>query len=260
MGRYEVPCANWLRAARGQIAAIAVIALTAGAVFTPTASAATGTTIYSSSGSGYRLSGRWFDYIETKVQLPTNAECAQLYRVVHPGAFSVSVGLGNPNPSVKLIISDIPTSTRCGRYTAKLDNAGTVTPGPFAMSPGDRIQMWVFYAASSPLIGGQHSVSGHLLNLTRGDGTTIADLANTTYTTAQVIGGFGSFTAPSSQFRAFEFTDSAAETYTGHKGTLTGPWTTSQVVMTSNGRSNGTVKASSPVLWNGGRNFGTWVR
>jgi len=260
MGRYAVPCVNWLRAARGQIAAVAVIALTAGAVYTPTASAASGTTFYSSSGSGYRLSGRWFDYIETEVQLPTNAECAQLYRVVHPGAFSVSAGLGNPNPSVQLVISDIPTSTRCGRYTAKLDHDGTVTLGPFAMSPGDKIRMWVLYAPNSPLISGQHSVSGHLLNLTRGDGTTIGDLASTTYTTAQVIGGFGSFSAPSGKFRAFEFTGSAAETYTGHKGTLTGPWTTSQVVMTSNGRSSGTVRASSPVLWNGGRNFGTWVR
>jgi hypothetical protein len=260
MGRYQVPRVGWLRAARGQIAAIAVIALTAGALFTPTASAATGTTIYSSSGSGYRVSGRWFDYIKTEIQLPTNAECARLYKVIHPGAFSVSVGLGNPNPSVQLIISDVPTSTRCGRYTARLDNAGMVTPGPFAMSPGDRILMSVVYAPSSPLIGGQHSVSGHLLNLTRGDGSTIADLASKTYTTAQVIGGFGSFTAPSSRFRAFEFTESAAQTYTGHKGTLTGPWTTSQVVMTSNGRSSGTVKASSPVLWNGGRNFGTWVR
>jgi hypothetical protein len=63
-----------------------------------------------------------------------------------------------------------------------------------------------------------------------------------------------------SQFRAFEFTYSAAETYTGVRGTLIGPWTTHQVVMTSNGQSGGTVEAGSPVLWNGGRNFGTWVR
>ena len=85
MGRYEIPCANWLRAARGQIAAIAVIAFTAGAVFTPTASAGTGTTIYSSSGSGYRLSGRWFDYIETEVQLPHQRRVCPVVQGPSPG-------------------------------------------------------------------------------------------------------------------------------------------------------------------------------
>lgn len=262
MARCQPRRASWL-SARVRIVPIGILAattLTAGVVLAPAASASTGGPIYSLSGSGYQVSGRWFHSIQTEVQLPSNAQCAQLYNVVHPGAFSVTVELGSPDPSAQLIISDVPTSSGCGSYTVEWNNAGTVTPDSFPMSPGDVIKMGVFYDQTSPPENGEHSLSGHLEDMTSGNGAVIGDLASATYTTAQIIGGFGSFAAPASQFRAFEFTHSAAETYTGHGGTLIGPWTTSQVVMTSNGQSSGTVEANSPILWDSGRAFGTWVR
>jgi hypothetical protein len=236
------------------------VASGAGLVLTPAASASTGTAIYSSTGSGYEVSGRWFHYIKTTTELPTNSLCAQLYKVVHPGTFSVTTELSGSDTYVQLIISDTPTSTGCGKYAATWVHDGTVTAVAFPMAPGNRIKMWTFYAQKSPLINGEHSVGGHLFNETTGAGSAVGDLANATFTRAQVAGGFGSFTAPAGQFRAFEFTNSVAETYTGVRAALTGPWTTSQVVMTSDGQSSGRVEASSPVLWDGGRNFGTWVR
>jgi hypothetical protein len=240
----------------------ATAAALAATVPAPPASAAAAGVSYSLTGSGYQVTGRWFHYIKTVVQLPDNALCAKLYQVVHVTQFSVSVELDSSASSAVLIIADSPTSTGCRKYSATFVNGGTSTPvpPPFAMSPGDRIKMYVFYAQNSPLSGGQHSVSGHLENLTTGAGAVVGDLALNTYTQAQVLGGFGSFAAPPAQFRAFEFTHCAAETYSGDRSTLTGPWTTTQVVMTSNGQSTGTVEASSPVLWDGGRNFGTWVR
>lgn len=253
----------WPLSVRARIVALGVaVAVTSatGLVVGPTASASTGTTVYSSTGSGYAVSGRWFHYVKTRIELPTNALCAQIHKVVRPGTFSVMTELSSPDTYVQLVISDTPTSAGCGKYTATWVHDGTVTAVPFPMAAGDRIKMWTFYAQASPPINGEHSVGGHLFNVTTGAGSAVGDLANATFTNAQIIGGFGSFTAPASQFRAFDFTNSAVETYTGARGTLTGPWTTSQVVMTSNGQSSGTVEASNPALWDGGRNFRTWVR
>jgi hypothetical protein len=263
MGSYQRHRPPWLLPVRARIAALgalATVASAAGFVVTSAASASTGTTVYSSTGSGYELAGRWFHYIKTRIELPTNALCARLYKIVHPGTFSVMTELSNPDTYVQLVISNTPTSTGCGKYAATWVHDGTVTAVPFPMAAGDRIKMWTFYAQTSPPISGEHSVGGHLFNVTTGAGSAVGDLADATFTNAQILGSFGSFTAPASQFRAFEFTNSAAETYTGVRRTLTGPWTTSQVVMTSNGQSSGAVEASSPVLWDGGRNFGTWSR
>jgi hypothetical protein len=263
MGSYQRHRPPWLLPVRARIVALGVLAAVASAagfVVAPAVSASTGTTVYSSTGSGYELAGRWFHYIKTRIELPTNALCARIYKVVHPGAFSVMTELSNPDTYVQLVISNTPTSMGCGKYAATWVHDGTVTAVPFPMAAGDRIKMWTFYAQTSPPINGEHSVGGHLFNVTTGAGSAVGDLANTTFTNAQILGSFGSFTFPASQFRAFEFTNSAAETYTGIRSTLTGPWTTSQVVMTSNGQSSGAVEASSPVLWDGSRNFGTWSR
>jgi hypothetical protein len=263
MGSHQRYRPHWLLPVQARIIALGVVAAVtsaAGLVVTPAASASTGTTVYSSTGSGYEVSGRWFHYVKTRIELPTNALCAQLYKVVHPGTFSVMTELSSPDTYVQLVISNTPTSAGCGKYAATWVHDGTVTAVPFPMAAGDRIKMWTFYDQTSPPISGEHSVGRHLFNATTGAGSAVGDLANATFTNAQIIGGFGSFTAPATQFRAFEFTNSAVETYTGARGTLTGPWTTSQVVMTSNGQSSGAVEASSPVLWDGGRNFGTWAR
>jgi hypothetical protein len=247
--------------ARARVVSIlAAIALVAGISVAPAASASIGRTTYSTTRSGYVVSGRWFHFIQTNVQLPTNTLCIRLHRVLHGGTFSVTAELDGSGTSAQLVIQDTPTSTGCGTYTVELVNAGQTTPSSFAMSPGDSIEMWVLYDQKSPLENGEHSISGHLLDRTSGNGLAIGDLANAIYTSARVMATFSSFTAPASQFRPFEFTGSAAQTYSGHEGTLIGAWTTHQVVMTSNGRANGTVEASSPVLWDGGRNFGTWLR
>jgi hypothetical protein len=58
----------------------------------------------------------------------------------------------------------------------------------------------------------------------------------------------------------WQFTDSAVTTYTGVHGTIAGPWTTAQVVDTTNGHSTGQLVMSPSFLFSNGANFGAWLR
>jgi hypothetical protein len=49
-------------------------------------------------------------------------------------------------------------------------------------------------------------------------------------------------------------------TYTGTHGSLTGNWTTSQVIDTTSGTPSGHVVFSPSFLFNSGANFGAWLR
>ena len=52
----------------------------------------------------------------------------------------------------------------------------------------------------------------------------------------------------------------AVTTYTGVHGTMTGPWTTSEVIDTTNGGASGQTVMSPSFLFNSGANFGAWLR
>jgi hypothetical protein len=49
-------------------------------------------------------------------------------------------------------------------------------------------------------------------------------------------------------------------TYRGDRGTLVGPWTTSQTIVSTASTASGTVLASPSGLTNGGQDFGVWLR
>jgi hypothetical protein len=207
------------------------------------------------------VSGRWFRYVQAEIRLPSEAGCARLYQVVHnaatPGRFLVGVGLGlPPGSSAQLTISDTPTSTGCGRYVVSFATTRRINQVAATVNPGDRVVLSVYFDRAAS------EVTMSVTDLTANTGeVAVAHLVGApVYASAQVIGGFSAFTAPAAQFAAFRFTDSAATTRTGHRGTLLGPWTTRPIVMTSNGQAHGAVEASSSALWDGGRNFSVWVR
>ncbi len=81
------------------------------------------------------------------------------------------------------------------------------------------------------------------------------------YTGAEVGSQFGgTISAPPADVKTGTFTRCALTTYNSTKGTMLGPWRTSQVVATTSGTSGGAVIANAPVLWNSGANFGVWER
>jgi hypothetical protein len=124
---------SWLRSSRGRIAGVSaavMIASGAGVALAPAVSASTGPAVYSRLGAGYLVSGRWFRYLQTVVQLPSNSVCARLYQAIGGSGrriFSVSVGTDRPGQSgVSVSVADTPTSAGCGTYQAAFGPGGPV--------------------------------------------------------------------------------------------------------------------------------------
>jgi Peptidase A4 family len=65
---------------------------------------------------------------------------------------------------------------------------------------------------------------------------------------------------PARDTRLWQFTGIHLTTYSGTRGTMLGPWTTSKIIETSTGASTGTVVASPSALQNYGQDFGVWLR
>ena len=65
---------------------------------------------------------------------------------------------------------------------------------------------------------------------------------------------------PAKDTQLWQFTGSHLTTYSGARGTMLGPWTTSKIIETSTGASTGTVMASPSALGNHGQDFGVWLR
>lgn len=200
-----------------------MIASGAGVALAPAASATTGPPIFSPSGAGYQVSGRWFRYLQTVVQLPSNSVCTQLYQAIggtDPRIFQVSLGasrLGQSGNSVSVVTT--PNNGACGSYQAAFDSDGPVSGPP--MFPGDLVKLSFYYDQAAG------TVSLNLRDLTRatGQGEVTAVGTNAIFSSAGTGADFASLaTPPAHQFQAFEFTQSAATTYTGTRRTLTGPW------------------------------------
>jgi hypothetical protein len=66
--------------------------------------------------------------------------------------------------------------------------------------------------------------------------------------------------SPTADFRLWQFTDTTVTTYNGVHGTMTGPWTTSEVVDTTNGGASGQIVMSPSFLFSNNENFGAWIR
>lgn len=221
--------------------------------------------IYSTSSTGYQATGRWFRYAQTQIVFPTNFICSYLHSVLEtsagPGSVSVTVGLGSsPAAHIAVVISSVPTASGCGIFTGQLEYNATQNPMAVGnIDPGDTVRVSVYY---NP---GTYAVSAAVVDLTDGLNVTAgADSSSgSVFTSARIETGFSAFHQPGtggSSVRAFSYTGSAATTATGDRGTMTGPWTTSQVIMTANGKASDPVEANGPVLWDNGANFSTWIR
>jgi hypothetical protein len=65
------------------------------------------------------------------------------------------------------------------------------------------------------------------------------------------------FTRPTVDTKLFPVTNTAFTSYNGTKGTVAGPWTYEQLEY---GSSTSNINSDAPTLWNGGQNFGVWLR
>jgi hypothetical protein len=135
--------------------------------------------------------------------------------------------------------------------------AGSMTFTPFAMSPkvGDQLSLNIYYDRNGHTI---FTAVDKTQGITR---TGRASTSNVIYNEVPLFGGVpASVPSPASDIRLWKVANVAETTYTGVHGTVTGPWQTRRVIQTSTGTATGTVITSPNGLWNGGANFGIYLR
>lgn len=233
--------------------------LTVGLAAPGAASAATSTArsqapvIYTTSQAGFLTGGgRWFRYIGATVVVPPvpakagNAGYAELVlggTGVTPASLGVKAGGG-------------PASIGWNAVGGLFGMGGGTMSG-ISPNAGDVLALSIYYdraghdsfTATDYTQGVSHTV-------------TVPSAADVVYTAAEAAGVVSNATvsAPAASIRLWSFTGGHVTTYSGTRGTLTGPWTTTMVVDTTTGTAAGHLVTSPGPLWNSGQNFGVWLR
>lgn len=236
-------------------AVAALLALiTMGVTGPSTAGAATATAgaigiRYDPGQAGYITSGRWFRFAATTLTVPArtlpSANGGSAVLELRQGA-----GIGPPYAEIVVSPGGGPAS-----IVVEAAPGGSKT---LQLSPqvGDQLAVSIYYDRK-----------GH-------DYFTVSDLTQHTTQTVRITLSFTTFVydtvrlgswvkavdPPQADTRLWKFADTRLTTYTGKHGTVLGPWTTTQIIATTTGTSAGTVKLSPSGLWNGGANFGVWLR
>ena len=231
------------------LAAGGAILLTAGpavpAAASSRAAASPAATVSTSHMAGYVPGGgRHFRYVETTVRVSAARTAAQPAEVTLGGAGATPVFLGvkagGGANSVGWAIGVQPFGMGGGTLTA------------LAPAPGDLVRLSIYY-----------DQKGHVfftaVDTTKGASQTFQATVGTStlFTAAEAAVYETGYTATvMSDFKLWAFTGTRVTTYTGVKGTLLGPWTTSQVVAVA----GGSVVMSPSVLFSNGADFNIWRR
>ncbi len=231
------------------VAAGGAILLTAGlampAAASTRAAAARAGAVSTSHMAGYVTGGgRHFRYVETTVRVSVARTAAQHAEVTLGGAGATPVFLGvkagGGANSVGWAIGVQPFGMGGGAL-ARL-----------APAPGDLVRLSIYY-----------DQKGHVfftaVDTAKGVSQTFQATVGTStlFTAAEAAVYETGYTATvMSDFKLWAFTGTKVTTYTGVKGTLLGPWTTSQVVAVA----GGSVVMSPSVLFNSGADFNIWRR
>ena len=206
--------------------------------------------IYTVSQAGYSTGGgRWFRYVQTTVQVaplpaqPGNAGYAEVVLGGTREPVYLGVKAGGSASSVGWSAGVPPFGMGGGAFSA------------LAPKPGDLLQLSIYYDRA-----------GHVFctatDSTQGISQTVTlPVPSTVFTAAEAAGVVHNATvsAPKSATKLWAFSGTKATTYSGVRGTLLGPWTTSEVVNTTSGTVAGALVTSPRPLWNNGQNFTVWL-
>ena len=241
---------HMLRTMVAAVATAGAALLTVGAAGATSAGAATHyPVIYTSSQAGYTVSGRWFRYVSTTVKVPPAGSVFNYALVALGGSNVAGVNLGiqpggGPN-SIGWAVGSQPFGMGGGLLS-------NVNP-----KVGDTVLIDLYYNKAT----GGVTATATDLTTNKADDVTIAEGKSALFTSAEVAGFIHNPSSPpAADTRLWQFTDSHVTTYTGTRGTMTGSWTTSQVIDTTNGHSTGHLVFSPSLPFNKGANFGAWLR
>ena len=192
--------------------------------------------------------GRWFRYVSTTVTIPP--------RTIHgaaAGAAFIALQHARPTGLPEAMMSASPGG-----------GAGSVTylayasgEGVLAVSPhvGDRLALSIYYDQHGHDYFTATDITQRTTRTVRVNvGTVVYDLARLGASPAS------STAPPAADIQLWQFTGSHVTTYSGDHRTILGPWTTSEVSMTSTGTASGTIVASPSPLRDSGQSFGVWLR
>lgn len=247
---------HMVRALLTAVAAGAAL-LTAGLAGAPAAGAATSGThtggypvFYTSTQAGYTATGRWFRFVATTVKVPPKSP-------YYPTALVVLNGPGFAGP--------LYVGVRPGGGPVSVGWSAGVPPfgmGGFAFTKvnpkvGDSVRIDLYYDRS----GGGVTATGTDLTTGATQSAVIGGKKGWVYNAAEVACWLENPSSPPAKdLRLWQFNQTAVTTYTGTHGTMTGPWTTNEVIDTTNGASSGKVVMSPSFLFNNGASFGAWLR
>ena len=210
---------------------------------------------YTDGLAGYEASGgRWFRFVSTTLTVPAATQPASAGDVA-----LIWLGQHGATPRAFATITVLPgggagSVSYAARYGPR-SNAGTFAISP---RPGDRLAVSVYYDRQ----GHDYFTASDLTRAVARTARVNADLAGTAYTTAGIGGEISNsaVTPPPADTRLWDFSSSHVTTYTGDKGTILGPWATSEIVDTIGASTSGAVVMSPSVLSNGRQDFGVWLR
>lgn len=216
--------------------------------------------VYTANNTGWQVTGRQFRYDQAQFTLPVDSACIRVAQQ-SPSGFGAAIDLNAGSVNTTFGISAVPSATGCGGYSISFASNYTGAYQQFwpvtsvAVFPGDTVRLSLYYNQAST------TTYAGAVNLTTGQSTTASFQHGIVYTFADTLAGFGTFGPdPSTDYRLWSFSHLGLTTYTGVRGTYSTLGTAREQVMTSNGTGTGAVEANSPVLYNSGRNFASWVR
>jgi hypothetical protein len=199
---------------------------------------------YSPSWAGYSVGGgRWFRYISTTVTVPP---------VIGGSGVVIGLSHGLPvgEPFAELEVEPGPG----GAVSAHVSPGGY---GRLPLSPrvGDQLALSIFYDQHGHDYFTASDTTQHITRTVR------LTVGSVVYNHGFVVspGSWPDY-PPQADTRLLKFTGSHVTTYTGVRGTLTGPWATWQYIATTTGTAAGTVIESPSGLSNSGADFGIWLR
>jgi hypothetical protein len=209
-----------------------------------------GPPVYNAGSAGYTATGRWFRYVAATVTVPPVIP-SQTY------ACNMVIMLGNA-----AIIRHVRYSIRVvpggGSGSVGWSNGQSLTPIPMSPKIGDRLNISIYYDRNGHISFTAADVTQGITRTVQLSLPTGNLVLNQAWLTGNAAGG--PVPSPSSDTRLWAVSGGRLTTYTGTRSTVTGPWQTSKLIQTSTGTASGTIVRSPSGLWNGGANFGIWLR
>jgi hypothetical protein len=261
------------------------------AVATKAQPATIGTTIATTSTAGYEASGRDFRYISSTITVPDTSFLTgiypQEYIQLSNGSLTQPTGGGDQYTRAGIeacvVARSFGATCSTGTWVAFVEAFNNSLSGPYfshfynlaGVNQGDGVNFSIFYyqggnelhfVITPPSTSGTPQFyKARAFGPIYDHAAALDDFTDSTGTPIPLPFFLHSF-------RINQFLQGARTTYSGARGSFTGPWTTSKVIATSNGLlpPSGTTRVSPSALWTDGLAangavrandaFGVWAR